>query len=149
MTISTLKAAKTMAKVLNWNVTNLELQKMLYIAHLFFFGRTGRPLIQEDFEAWDYGPVLPSLYRELKFFGSDTIMNIFPAGELDENSDEFAILKETASHLKNFTAGQLVNITHHPDGAWYQHYKPNIRNIIIDQKSIKKEYEKLYKNSDE
>ena len=149
MTVSALKAAKTMAQVLNWNVTNLELQKMLYIAHLFFLGRTGRPLINENFEAWDYGPVLPSLYRELKFFGSDTIMNVFSVKELEESSEEYSILKETAHHLKDFTAGQLVSITHHPKGAWYQHYKPNIRNIVIDQESIKKEYKELYKNNDE
>lgn len=149
MTISTAQAAKTMASILNWNVTNLELQKMLYIAHLFFLGRTGQELVDEEFEAWDYGPVLPSLYREVKFFGSDTIMDVFQTNTANEDSIEFQTLKEMAKHLSSFTAGQLVNITHHRDSAWAHHYKPRIMGIKIPRESIELEYTTLYEHNDE
>ena len=144
MTINSSIAARTMAQFLDWDVTNLKLQKMLYIAHLFFLGRHKMPLVDEDFEAWDYGPVLPSLYHNLKFFGSDNIMDVFPRAYVDKSTEEYEIIKETAKHLADFTSGQLVNITHHKDGAWARHYKPRIKKIKIPNESILEEYTKLY-----
>ncbi|MGN8398370.1 Panacea domain-containing protein [Helicobacter pylori] len=40
-------------------ITNLKLQKMLYIAQ----AESDSKLIKEDFQAWDYGPVIPDVYR--------------------------------------------------------------------------------------
>lgn len=49
-------------------ITNLKLQKLVYYAQAWNLAIFGRPLFQEEFEAWVHGPVLPSLYQEFKEF---------------------------------------------------------------------------------
>ncbi len=47
-------------------ISNLALQKLLYLAHGHFLIRTGTPLVQGAFEAWTYGPVHPAVYQAFK-----------------------------------------------------------------------------------
>mgnify|MGYP006283548483 CR=1 FL=1 len=77
MTVSVLSAAKRLAARSGWTLSNLELQKILYLAHMVHLGRTdGAPLVHGLFEAWDYGPVHPDLYHRVKIFGSSPVKNI-------------------------------------------------------------------------
>jgi len=73
MAISALQAARKICELSKWTVTNLKLQKILYIAHMVYMGRNKKPLIFEQFEAWDYGPVVNSLYHYVKIFGDQPI----------------------------------------------------------------------------
>src|ERR1700730_1790883 len=50
-------------------ISNLKLQKLVYYADAWHLANYGRPLIQEDFQAWVHGPAIPSLYGEYKQFG--------------------------------------------------------------------------------
>ena len=54
-------------------VTNLSLQKIVYFCHVWSLIELGKPLIRHKFEAWEYGPVLPYLYREFKGFDRSPI----------------------------------------------------------------------------
>jgi uncharacterized phage-associated protein len=65
MAVHPLIAAKKVCERRTWGVSNLEINKILYFAHMLFLGRHGldSPLVEEMFQAWDYGPVLPSVYR--------------------------------------------------------------------------------------
>ena len=47
-------------------VTNLALQKIVYFCHVWSLILLGRALVRHKFEAWEFGPVLPYLYREFK-----------------------------------------------------------------------------------
>ena len=47
-------------------ITNIVAQKLNYLANGCWLALTGNRLVKEDFEAWDYGPVIPSLYTKLK-----------------------------------------------------------------------------------
>jgi uncharacterized phage-associated protein len=46
------------------SMTNLRLNKILYFAQIISLLENGRPLFLDDFEAWDLGPVIPSVYRK-------------------------------------------------------------------------------------
>lgn len=62
-------------------VTPLKMQKLVYIAHGWHLGITGEPLVVDEYaEAWDFGPVFPSLYHEFKHFRASPISE--PAQEL-------------------------------------------------------------------
>src|SRR5687767_12203236 len=54
-------------------LTPLQLIKLVYIAHGWYLGLTGKPLINESPQAWQYGPVIPSLYHALKIHGNDAV----------------------------------------------------------------------------
>lgn len=143
MTITTLQAAKALGEFANWRLTNLQMQKILYIAHMFHLGRHGTPLVNEAFEAWDYGPVLPNLYHEVKFFGSSPIKDVFFGTTIPEKGTELKILQQAADKFSNVKAGSLVAATHRPEGAWSKNYKEGIKNQIIPNKDILEEYKKL------
>lgn len=144
MTIATLDAAKTLGNLSGWSMTNLEMQKMLYFAHMFFLGRTGQPLVPDNFEAWDRGPVIPALYHKVKFFGSDPIWDIFSGSKVIRSGLEFEILRDIYANLSKHNAGQLVALAHREGGAWANHYVPNRKGIKIPNADIITEYQTLY-----
>ena len=54
-------------------ISNLKLQKLLYLAQGFFLAIYGEPLFPEHIEAWTHGPVVPEIYRRFKRFEGSTI----------------------------------------------------------------------------
>jgi len=145
MTVSIFAAAKYLAKRSNWSLSNLELQKLLYLSHMFYMGRhNGEPLVAGNFEAWDYGPVHPDLYRRARIFGSDDVQNIFhEVSDLEPGSPEAAILDEAYDSIGNAGPGRLVNATHRKDGAWERAYIPGARHCVIPNGDILREYQEL------
>ena len=55
-------------------LTPLKVQKLVYIAHGWYLALSKEALISDEYaEAWQYGPVFPSIYYEFKWFGSNKI----------------------------------------------------------------------------
>jgi len=54
-------------------ISPMKLQKLLYFCHADFLGQYGFGLIKQGFEAWDYGPVVPSIYKEFQQWGKRAI----------------------------------------------------------------------------
>jgi uncharacterized phage-associated protein len=73
MPLRAMQAARMVCEHGSWRVTNLSLQKILYIAQMLFMGEHNTRLIDTDFEAWDYGPVSPEVYRKVRIFGANPI----------------------------------------------------------------------------
>jgi uncharacterized phage-associated protein len=142
MPISSFSAAKMICDRGGWRLTNLELQKILYLAHMLHMGRNdGARLVDASFEAWDYGPVEPHLYRRVSMFGSDQIEDVFFNNDFpDENTAEHASLVEASEFLIGKSAGELVSLTHWTEGAWAQVYEPGVRHIQIPDELILNEY---------
>lgn len=60
----------------------LKLQKLVYISHGWHLAIEGQNLVSDEFaEAWQYGPVFPSLYHEFKGAGKGAITS--PATDLE------------------------------------------------------------------
>ncbi len=51
-------------------ITQMQLHKLLYYAHGWYLAVVGKPLLNEMIGAWKHGPVVPSLYYDLKKFGA-------------------------------------------------------------------------------
>lgn len=54
-------------------ISPMKMQKLAYLAQGYALVETGEPLFDELFEAWQFGPVLPSLYHECKVYKNGTI----------------------------------------------------------------------------
>lgn len=137
--ISTSSAAKHLCEISGWQLSNLQLQKMLYMADMNFVGKYGERLVDENFEAWDYGPVLPSLYHKVKGFGAKAVPNVF-WGSAPVKGREAKILQTAWDKLQTMTPGELVENTHWVDGAWAKRYVPGARGITISTKDMADEY---------
>jgi uncharacterized phage-associated protein len=111
-------------------VSNLSLQKIVYFCHVWTLIALQRPLIREEFEAWELGPVMPYLYREFKVFGDSRITR--RASKLDRSNgqrvlaqykfdDEIqTLLTEVVSSYSGLSPYQLVQISHVKGGPWNQ-----------------------------
>jgi len=111
-------------------VSNLALQKLVYFCHVWTLIEHGRPLIKQRFEAWEYGPVLPYLYREFKAYDRSPITG--RATKIDPtNGDQVIVsydfdrttadtLRKVVSFYGRLSPGDLVSLTHAPGGPWYK-----------------------------
>lgn len=149
-------------------LTPLHLIKLVYIAHGWYLGLTGEPLLNEPPEAWQYGPVIPSLYHALKIYGNGPItekisdFDVSLAGETislnthqvptppDKHIRRF--LDSIWKRYGKFSATQLSLLTHQPDTPWHEtweKYKAKyIKGVDIPEVLIKKHYERLKAEND-
>lgn len=98
-------------------MTHLRLQKLLYFAQGWSLQRYGRPLFEEDMEAWRLGPVVRSIYNEYRDNGRSGLEGSMPdAGVFTE--DEFLLLLDVAREYEKYGTGQLVDMTHEPGTPW-------------------------------
>lgn len=137
--LDVLSAGRRICERSNWTISNLELQKILYLAHMVYMGRTGHRLVDERFEAWDYGPVSPQLYHQVKVFGADPVRDVFHSAPPIPQGDRLATIEEACDALLSRSAGQLVAETHWRDGAWAKNYRPGIRHMGISDDDILEE----------
>lgn len=68
-------------------VSPLKMQKLVYYAYAWTLVRNNKQLFEEKIEAWANGPVVPSLYHQLKHYGSSPIRDDF-LGSSDKEVDE-------------------------------------------------------------
>jgi uncharacterized phage-associated protein len=102
-------------------ITNLKMQKLVYYADAWHLANFKESLIQEDFQAWVHGPVIPALYSEYKHFGWQPIIRE------DLNTDALSGIKkgfssQTISLLDivsdayfGLTAYELERLTHNEE----------------------------------
>lgn len=116
------------------NITNLQLNKLLYFAQGHYLARTGKPLFDEEIEAWKFGPVVPSIYQAYKGCGKMPITVLDEDYDADAFSDEeMNLLMEVACKYGQYSASALVGLTHRPDTPWSRVYSPLAKNIVKQQ----------------
>ncbi len=147
MTYRAFDVVKTMLHHASSGLTNLQIQKILYIMHMERIGKTGEPLIYEHFEAWDYGPVCPKIYSKLKMYGNKTVNDVFYINTvLNDEIGEF--IKSSVSELEKISGAALVQWTHDPVGAWFKNYEPGAYGAPIHNSEIQDEYNSRRKKID-
>lgn len=62
-----------LAEIEGRTITPMTIQKLVYLAHGWSLGLFDEPLIDDTVEAWEYGPVIPSLYNAFKKYGNNPI----------------------------------------------------------------------------
>ena len=101
-------------------ITNLKMQKLLYFVYVWGLVKKGEPIFEEKFQAWPNGPVLKSVYNELKQYGAMPIDLDFSNIEKKEDLKNLEkslgeckkIVDEVFEKYGSLQAFQLVNITH-------------------------------------
>jgi uncharacterized phage-associated protein len=129
------------AKASELSLSNLKLQKLLYLAQGVHLARHSVQLITKPFQAWRFGPVNEDLYHELKYFGSDAIDPNHPIVNFEKNvsatAEENQSIEDVVKAFGNLTAQRLVGITHASDGPWAEVYQHGTKQIEISDEKIK------------
>lgn len=139
-----------LAKARGDKISPMKLQKLVYYAHGWFAGYTGKPLINESVEAWQYGPVIPSLYREFKQFGSGeigvkaSVMDGFEIVEVPPPEDEGMrkFLTSVWESYGKYTGIALSEMTHAAGSPWHETWKANqgVRGVDIPFELVAKHF---------
>jgi len=118
------------ADELGVSVSPMKLQKLVYYCHAEFLIATGSPLLAQEFEAWEYGPVLPGLFHEFKKHGGEAISSratrfdpitatrmVAPVAGLGKYSE---VVKVAFTSYARFSASTLSRMSHAENGPWNQ-----------------------------
>jgi uncharacterized phage-associated protein len=136
-------------------LTPMQVIKLVYFAHGWSLGIYGDPLIDDEVEAWEYGPVIRSVYDAFKRFGNQPITSpamdggfkAFYEGKTKPINSQFSKKEkdllnkvwEIYGKLKGF---QLSEITHSEDSPWCSTFNKEGRNSIILDDKIRKYFNK-------
>lgn len=144
-------------------VTPLKLQKIVYIAHGFHLAIYDEPLVGNEIaEAWEYGPVFPSIYHEFKDFGAGPITRLATEEVYDRYEDSLTMMtprigtghSETKKFIGlvwagygQYSAGELSNMTHEEGTPWSKtRLKDRFINAPISNTRIKNYYKDVVEN---
>lgn len=97
---------------------HLKLQKLLYFAHGFYLANYNKPLLNDFFQAWPYGPVISSLYHDFKKFNKQPITSsqIHPKEEITPGDKQF--LDQVWDLYGHADGALLSRITHEKNSPW-------------------------------
>ena len=138
----------------DYGVSNLKLQKLLYFVQAFFLINDCPPCFDEKIEAWDFGPVVPEIYREYKRYGGMDIPTIDYYVKFDKKNiwnteriyyeeiisdDDKEMIQAVVDKFAHCSATFLVNLTHNQD-PWINAYVNGQRNEITKE-DIKRYFE--------
>lgn len=121
-------------------LTPMKLQKLVYFAHGWHLALTNKSLLTESVQAWKFGPVIPTLYADFKYFGNQAIkekardlrdkdpsdgyhlemfepsLDDYPAG--DDLEVAKAILNRIYDVYGKYDGLQLSDMTHREGTPW-------------------------------
>lgn len=116
-------------------LTNMQLQKLVYIAHGYSLAKLGKPLFHNNIHAFEWGPVIPNLYKTLRQYGAGEVTNYVPTGEapIAAESDEMEIINEVWHDYKEFSGLALSDLTHRQGSPWSETWRTNQFGVISDE----------------
>lgn len=119
-------------------ITNLKLQKVLYFVQAYYLAKLGKPLFSDKIEAWEYGPVVPVVYRKYRINGSDPIISEEDKSSLSDEDKEN--VQKIWNTFGGYSASKLVDITH-AHTPWKEANQST--NKVISHKVLKAYYTPL------
>lgn len=117
----------------------LQVMKLAYIAHGFTLAVEDRPLIEDDVEAWKYGPVVRRIYVSIPS-GSAPITQPIANVAAHLQDGEHEIVDEVFRLYGKLSGLYLSSLTHHPGSPWDKTWKTYGRNAVIPQSLIQAHY---------
>lgn len=141
----------------------LKLQKLLYFANGYYMAENdGQPLINEYFEAWDYGPVVPTVYYEFREYKDGPIRRLgytwdyrtkrmIPAPPPIGDDSANDVVAWVWDNYKNYSGVDLSHMTHKVGGPWdaarRRAQNSKMRNERLEISDIIKHFQQLTNNA--
>lgn len=126
-------------------ISNLKLQKILYFAQAASIVVEGHELFSDDIHAWDYGPVVNSVYHNFKSNVSTAIKKPKASNYLDFDEATNTFLEEVWQLFGKYSAAKLVEMAHNHD-PWKNTYD-GTRHKVISKESMGTYYKNVFVRS--
>ena len=99
-------------------ISNLQLQKILFFIQRTFL-QNGPPAFPERIEAWQYGPVVPTVYNYFCGSGATPILMRYN-NSIEGNTDTIDQIIDEKCKLNPW---EMVKDTHKSGGSWHTVYR--------------------------
>lgn len=110
-------------------VNNLRLQKLMYFIQAEYIMTDRKPCYSDNIEAWDFGPVIPSLYDKYCIYGSKNIPFIAENMTVNiDKDDENRIVSILRKYIKYGNDG-LVRLAY-SQVSWQNAYRYGTNHVI-------------------
>ena len=121
-------------------LTHMQIQKLVYFAHARMLTLHKRPLIDESFRAWRYGPVARGLYNALKVNSTRRIQTFIQVPErVKLPARERDIIWWCFDRYGRSNGIALSKLTHAPGSPWDRTDNSDfIQDKIIEEYYLKK-----------
>lgn len=144
------------------DIRPLKLMKLVYIAHGYILAMLDKPADGaklEKVEAWQYGPVFPSVYYSFKQYGREPIKEKttiwdFEKLKIDEDcfytptlksDEEKKVCEFVWRNYSKFSDSELVSKLHMNGTPWKEYYQQGL-NVAIPDKATKRYYTLVAQN---
>jgi uncharacterized phage-associated protein len=137
------------------SVTPMQLQKLVYFTngwHMEIYD--GKSLVSDNFEAWQFGPVMPVIYHEFKRFGSRPVngraLNPFEGKPWSAklSAQQISLVREIVRMYGKLSGPRMSHLTHKSDTPWSLTWKNGVGSgNDIPRELILAEFRKIRKNS--
>lgn len=120
------------------DLTNLKLQKLLYLGQKQHIAQSGSALFEDEIEAWQYGPVVPAVYHAYKACGPFpiTLFDVPAAhGALDDDAKAF--IRGIWESYGIYSASYLVSLTHRPGSPWHRQFYSDSGSRVISPEMLR------------
>jgi len=121
----------------------MQLLKLVYIAHGWSLGLYGLPLIRDEVQAWQYGPVIPQLYNRIRNYRSMPITHDIRSFDNDLSPREADLVRQVFQIYGDKSGPELSRITHAEGTPWRKTYVPGSFGLTIPNDLIEDHYKRL------
>ena len=94
------------------DISNMKLNKLLYFIYGYYYKETGELLFDETFEAWEHGPIVPSVYNKYKSYENKPIKDYDSISNIKVFKKYNHVISDVMREFGNMTPSQLRNKTH-------------------------------------
>ena len=112
--------------------THFKLQKMLYILEVKSLVHSGKSLIDENFEAWEYGPFLRSVYDKYSYMAACE-MKIRQKTNRELPSDQRNAIINNIDELAKMNLWELAQYSMESNTPWAKVYEKGSQVKIPNQ----------------
>lgn len=145
-----MKALEIAKRILNYQlldytleISHLKLQKLLFYCQAYHLSILGKPLFEDEILAWDYGPVVSSVYKNYKKHDSSIISVKKKLDSERISATSIGVISTVMGAYSKFSAIELMGMTH-SERPWQEAYASEDK--IISQDSMKKYYKQFLIN---
>lgn len=121
-------------------LTPMQLIKLVYIAHGWMLGLHHRSLIQDEVQAWQYGPVIPKLYNSVRKHRSQPVTEPIAVSTRELDPLARSIVDQVYDIYGHFSGAALSRMTHASGTPWDMTYVPGQFGIEIPTDLIEDHY---------
>lgn len=112
-------------------LTNMQLQKLVFLAQGITLAIVGEPLTYHNVHAWQWGPVFPKLYKRFSAYGASPIDATASCDDvIDPSNNEDPIIVSVWENFGELSGPKLSALTHEPGSPWDVTWKSKQYGVI-------------------